>query len=365
MPRTDHLALKEKPPTPRQGDQTGAAYLDALTDLQETDVSLVNGFSNHAPMVVEALFNLGRAGAIKAWMADTASTRRPRTSASAPGVSPRLGDYAHFGLFRRSISRDLADRPWRDVLSEHAAHLAPGYAGAALHGAIRVGHAVRGLARLDHPATRAELASALAYWSVAYAAPSAAFGSVPSPARLPVEAAWRALNPVPSDRRRNDGLIVRALQQVRHAEDFEAIIDAVDWPEDPVEATRRVAGLFLELFLASARTGLTALVMTHALTGLAASWTIGRETDPDLHGRLVREAFRAGASLHVAYSPFDEKPSLAEGRASLTADALVEAAVRSGDDHVIKLTDACLFFEALLGEPRFRAAATLGQALMD
>ena len=341
-------------------------YLDALADLQTSDISLVNGFSNHAPMVVEALFNLGAREEIAGWMARTASTRRRREPDTGEAVAaPQIGEWAHYDAFRRQAVAELSRQPWRSVLRAWSARLAPGYAGAALHGVIRVGHAARGLQRLDHPHTRAELASALAYWAVAY-------GELPLQPAAPdttptrsVHDAWKALKPVPEDKRRNDGSIVTAVQQVRYAEGLSDILSQIAWPDDPVESTRVVARVFLDMFLVSARTRLTALVLTHALTGLAASWTIGRATDPSLHHALVREAFKAGAALHLAYSPFDDKAGLPDMGGRIDREALIAGAFRTDDDHAIKLTDACLTLEAICEDDGFRAAARLGQNLMS
>lgn len=366
------------------------AYLEALAALQDSNIALVNGYSNHAPMVVEALAHLGADGAVSRWMSRTQATRQQRARAGDRSADNPL---ARFEVVRADVLADMQHRPWRDVLGEHAARLAPGHASAAVHGVIRVGHAVRGLALQDHPVTRAELASALAYWSQVYN--EQAFGPVDGVAvenagkgekagkgenagkrekaglaqRTPQEA-WQSLGLVPAHLRKDSGAITAAMRLAYTAPGFAQVSDALVWPDDPVAATRLVAELVLDMFLAGARDGRTALILTHALTGLMAAWNIGTETDAELHHRLVREAFRSAAAMHVAFSPLQGESAMA-AQAAQSAQAappsarqLIASAIASGDDHVIKLTDACLDLEAITGCSRFRFAAARGAELM-
>lgn len=360
------------------------AYLEALAALQDSDIALVNGYSNHAPMVVEALAHLGADGSVSRWMSRTQATRQQRARAGDRSADNPL---ARFEAVRADVLADMQHRPWRDVLGEHAARLAPGHASAAVHGVIRVGHAVRGLALHDHPVTRAELASALAYWSQVYS--EQAFGPVDGvavenagkrenagPAQRTPQEAWQSLGLVPAHLRKDSGAITAAMRLAYTAPGFAQVSDALVWPDDPVAATRLVAELALDMFLAGARDGRTALILTHALTGLMAAWNIGTETDPELHHRLVREAFRSAAAMHVAFSPLQGESAMAAQAAQSapaakgapdappSARQLIASAIASGDDHVIKLTDACLDLEAITGCSRFRIAAARGAELM-
>lgn len=60
--------------------------------------------------------------------------------------------------------RELAHRPWPDVLADWWPRLLGGIAADDAHAVIATGHAVRALADADIPARRAELATALARW---------------------------------------------------------------------------------------------------------------------------------------------------------------------------------------------------------
>ena len=125
-----------------------------------------------SPMATEAMCAMGRAEAVMAWIENYRHqfTERPRPSVKidaaqwrdALGLHDRFADWVVF--FQDQLSRRL----WTEVVREWGALLAPGLAGAATHGIIRAGHAVRGLANEDTPIRRRELADGLAYWAATY-----------------------------------------------------------------------------------------------------------------------------------------------------------------------------------------------------
>ena len=137
---------------------------EAYERLHATGPELVDGLTNHGPMVVECLAHLGADGRVHRWLdgyageLDDLPTGRPIEDwRAALGDSRRLGDWL------ATLAAD--DRPWQDLLALWWPRLAPGMAAAATHGVIRTGHAVRALRQRETAPRRAELAQALGYWA--------------------------------------------------------------------------------------------------------------------------------------------------------------------------------------------------------
>ena len=156
---------------------------DALEMLAPYGIGLANGNFNHAPMVAEALCALGRPDAVFPWIEAYRPRLTPRPVAGDEIIDwsryrDHLGRRDSFPDWSRLFAAELATEPWRRVLDRWAARLAPGYSGAATHGAIRVGHAVRALTEAETRVRLRELADALASWAASYAELPTATGTV-------------------------------------------------------------------------------------------------------------------------------------------------------------------------------------------
>src|ERR1700722_16961960 len=130
------------------------------------------GLANHGPMAAEALAHLGRPDAIPAWVAryrarldDAPPPESPLTEAEWPAA---LGQEDRYPEWLALFEREIADRPVAAVVGGWAPRLLPGAVGAATHGLIRTGHALRGLGGADTAPRRLEVASALAFWASSY-----------------------------------------------------------------------------------------------------------------------------------------------------------------------------------------------------
>src|SRR6266542_4493271 len=149
-----------------------AAMDEALDMLSGFGPDLQNGMTSHAPMAAEALCALGRPEAVLPWMARYNRGMLPRPARgeriaednwrAALAQGHRCADWNAF------LAEQLQDDPWRVVLERWVARLAPGISAAAAHGVIRVGHAVRSLAKRETPLRIGELADALGYWAAHY-----------------------------------------------------------------------------------------------------------------------------------------------------------------------------------------------------
>lgn len=313
----------------------------ALIDLAAHGSSLRNGFTNHAPMVAEALETLGRADAIAPWLAGYQPQILPRLAATGCAPTERcaaLGRPEFEGDWREAVEAELAREPWPGVLARWTAALSPAAGAGALHGLIRVGHAARGLARADTPPRRAELAAAIASWASMYAELPIA----PPATREPRSAAdaLAGLTRVPPEQRRNGGSIVAALAALEGHAPFAQAFHTLDI--DHLDDTvRDLSDFFARVFLANVDSPLHAIVFTHAITGTAAARNLLPFLSDEAGGALLRHVWHAGAALYAAYATQAPDPVPAAS-AQIAPANLVARAIANGDDHVIKLTEAVL-----------------------
>jgi hypothetical protein len=311
---------------------------DALEILAPYGPDLVNGNFNHAPMVVEALCALGRPEAVFPWIEAYRARLTPRRPAGDPvdwsQWRSHLGRRDSFPAWSRLFAVELAEAPWRSVLDRWALRLAPGYSAAATHGAIRVGHAARGLAEAETRVRLRELADALASWAAGYSALPEAPAAPPG--RLSPRAALAALPVVPAERR-PPGNITTALNRLVEFPEFASAIDLID-PDTASLAD--LTELFARIFLANATDIRTFIVFVHAVTALHALANIAPQVGEPTARALVRYAWQAGCGLYAAFGGAGIAEVDGGGDAELAG--LVDQAVANGDEHVVKFAEACL-----------------------
>lgn len=151
--------------------ETDTGTLDEAWDrLHHTGPEFEGWLSNHAPMAVEAMTRHGQAGAVHHWL-DRYRDRledapRPYERVTTAGWCEALGDGRRLADWTDFFTREMTERPWREVLAKWWPRLLPGISGAATHPVIRVGHATRALlADGETGPRRTELAHALGYWA--------------------------------------------------------------------------------------------------------------------------------------------------------------------------------------------------------
>ncbi|MBX3026188.1 DUF4243 domain-containing protein [bacterium] len=313
-------------------------------------------FSNHAPMAVEAMVRLDRADAASAWLRRYAAQLAPQPTPRQP-IEPQaweaaLGDEARFADWRLLFDRELATQPWRAVLEAWAPRLAPGLIGAALHGVLRAAHATRALGDRDTAPRRRELAQGLAYWAATYhALPTGAPAAV---ARTPADA-LRALPFLPAAARRLDGSIVAALAPLRDFTPFHAALGLIDVAAaDPDALLSDITAALAGAYLANVQPT-TLIALIHFVTGPSAVRLLFPHVADATRRTLLAHAWQAGAALYCVYGsdPEPGRPSAAQPSRA----ALIDGAVGSGDEHAIKLVEACLREDAIRPAPAYRAAA--------
>jgi hypothetical protein len=299
------------------------------------------GFANHGPMAAEALAHLGREDAIAGWVEHYRGRLEPAPPPADRPLSEEdwpsaLGKEECFPDWLALFEREVADRPPVAVVGEWAPRLLPGAVGAATHGLIRTAHAVRALAADDTPPRRLELANGLAFWASTYT-------ELPGPPLLigheGVPEALADLPYLPEDAPRQLLITDMVVQVGDIADEFEQSVASLGWMGWSVELLDELAWGGALAYLRNADDG-GAIGLLHSVTSplaceLILPWLAVEDRDAALG-----YVWQAVAALHIAYDN-DRKSELAE-RETLSADALVDRAVASRDEHAIKLTEAAL-----------------------
>lgn len=314
------------------------------------------GLANHGPMAAEALDRLGRPEAIAPWTAhyllrlDPAPTpdERPLSDAEWPaalGAGDRLTGW--LALFEREV----ADRPVAAVVGEWVPRLLPGSIGAAAHGLIRTGHALRALGLADTAPRRLEVALALAFWASVYK-------ELPGPPLLigheGVAQALADLPYLPEDAPQAVLISDRVAAVAGIADEFEQAVASLGWTGGATALLDQLASGGAAAYLRNADGG-GAIGLLHAVTAplaceLLLPWL--EEADQDA---ALGYVWQAAAALHVAYDIDRSTPlSLDDVPA---AEDLIDRAVAAGDEHAIKLTEAALRSFGRSGDRVLLAAA--------
>ncbi|MEU1131414.1 questin oxidase family protein [Streptomyces sp. NPDC005900] len=300
--------------------------------------------TNHAPMAVEALAARGQAGAVHRWLDRYASKLEDLPAPVAPiTVADRhtaLGDPRRAADWIGHFGREIAARPWREVLAEWWPVLLPGMCGGSTHPVIRVGHAVRALAGGETTPRLAELAHGLGYWAARHRPVT---GLTPLPGAV---SAAEALDAVPPITDRAAGGFPDRLARVRGLPVWAASVT------DPDQARRALAELVRAATHRYATHGHGDEVMlVHAATAPNAVLRALPALPRALWVPSLRAAWTASAAVTAMYAP--DAPVAYEPRGSVAAAEVAELALAHGDEHVIKFTDTALD----IGDERALAAA--------
>ena len=327
------------------------------------DAEYGHNLASHLPMALVALKRLGADDARLAAFAERYSQRLhcAPPAAAWPGGDPwpsRLGDPAAWPAYRALFSEWFDHEGAPSVLPQVLPRLMQGAGAAAFHGPIRVAYALA--AGHSH-----ELSDALAYWACRW------FSVAPAPSRAapqrarPVGAAAALsalrLPPMP-------GSLIA--DRMALASDHPAFLrcvaagrPAVDTEAQVAQSLRTLAELAATLYAASGNfTVLHLVTSAHAVRRLLA-WLYA--TDPPdalVHywAAYVAGCAASGLDLKAALNTAEVRAAAATAAAQpLRAwPALVQAAVASDDDHLIKIVDVCREEERHYGGTLWHAAAS-------
>lgn len=336
----------------------------ALGELHAYGCELTNGLTNHAPMVAEALHHLGLDSAIQPWVSAELKRclLRPRhlRAIDVDDWREAFGDPARFSDWAELFNAEIENLGWAAALQVWVPRLTPGFAAAATHGVIRVGHAARALADEETVARNLELADALAAWTSEYLALPAVTGE---PLDLSPSHALARVKLVPAAKHSPAGSITAALGELATDAEFAAHFAALSVDDDTDELTLDIAATFARLFCQSARDPLGAIVFTHAITAMAAVRNLEPYLMTEQRQDLLRHAFHTGCALHAVYSRHPYAPPTDEPLPLDAAECIYDA-LEHGDEHVIKLTEACVTLTEATGDAFFLTAAERARRLI-
>lgn len=314
----------------------------ALEFLAPYGPDLRNGLTSHAPMAVEALAALGRADAIMPWLENYSKGMLPRPVPGSPisaedwraalGKEPRVADWHAF------FENELKNAPWREVLACWTERLAPGFCASAMHGIIRVGHAVRSLSESDTPVRVRELAAGLGYWAAAYQTlPTTQHGAE----ALGAQEAMSKVPIVPLAQRKFSGTIVSSLEALAEFPDFAPVIGLLNVKRDPSQVIADISETFARVYLANAQDVLSTIVFVHSVTGVVTLRSLlPYLPETTIHG-LLRYAWQGSCALYSAFGQSAIRTGEVDPPRE-SRETLIDMAVANGDEHVIKFTEACL-----------------------
>ena len=330
------------------------AMEDALALLAETGPEYHGGLANHGPMAAEALVALERFDAVVPWV----TRYRPRLDAHPTGSRPIRKDWREALGVRRRVAdwsaffgREVKERPWKGVLATWVPRLSPGMIAAAFHGVIRTAHAARSLAAEETPARRRELGEGLAYWAANYH-PLPEARAVAREGRRPSQA-LAGVPGVPATDQVTRGNIIDRLAPVERFTPFAAAADLVDTTGDASAFLSDLTETFAGVFLASVPPG-SLITFIHGVTGPSSVRLLMPHLDPAARSAALRYAWQGAAALYSGFS--GKAPASPKGEVPERAD-LVDRAIATGDEHAIKLTEACLREHAVNPKPVYLLAA--------
>lgn len=313
-------------------DTTGTLD-EALQRLHASGPERLGRLTNHAPMAVEALAARGQARSVHRWLDLYARKLEEFPSGVAPVTAAdwrsALGDPRRAADWIGYFGREIAEHPWREVLTQWWPRLLPGMYGGSTHPVIRVGHAVRTLLGGESTEPRlAELAHGLGYWAARHR-PVADLAPLPG-----ADTAAAALDAVPPIAVRDGGFPDR-LGRLRG---LPVWASAVTEPDD---ARRRLT----ELVRAATHRYAThghgeETMLVHAATAPNAVLRTLPALPHALWVPSLRAAWTASAAVTAMYAPDSTVAYAPPG--DLTPEEVFERALAHGDEHVIKLTDTAL-----------------------
>lgn len=346
--------------TPLPPTSTPDVLDENLERLAATGPEYAGGLTSHAPMVAEALVCLGRAELVEPWV----SGYLPRLDGPPRGLAPIARGEWHRALGRRErvadwtayFRRAIAEDGWRPVAARWWPRLLPGVAAGATHGIIRTAHALRSVAAVETSRREAELATALAYWAADH---TRLPGNPRTAGTRTLREAIDALPLAPGDVR--PGLIRDRLAGLDVVPHFAQSVAELHPPRDPAPELAALVTAFARIFLTHGHRWPTAFA--HAVTAPAAAHSVLPHLPPD-QARPTHDAmWQLCAGLYAVHARGTVPQPLPDTAPPEPAE-LIERAVANGDEHAVKLTEACLRTHRARPDPLLLHAAARGVRLL-
>jgi Questin oxidase-like len=352
---------------------------EAYERLHATGPEFDGFLSNHGPMAAEAMVRRGHGDLVGSWL-DVYMRRLEEFPRGVTRIGSdwqeALGDVRRVADWTALLRREVAERPWREVLNAWWPRLLPGVVAAATHGVIRVGHAVRALlADGDDDIHIAELAHGLAYWAArwqtipaGHAGASGAAAAGRAQAATPLE----SLAAVPRIAGQSGGVGDR-LARLGDLPAWPPVLAGFSAAAGPEQIRALLAGLVDAATLRYLFYGHgNGIMLVHSATAPSAVLRTLPALDAGLWAPSLAASWAASSALTAVYAPAEpapraqlpEPPAGGESRDEIAGGAFARA-VEHGDAHVIKFTDTAVEVFDRTGDldaisAAFRAAELIG-----
>ncbi|MET7287422.1 questin oxidase family protein [Streptomyces sp. NPDC005573] len=332
---------------------------EGLLRLRHTGPEYTGTLTNHGPMVIEALTALGRPEAVQPWLSGYLPQLDSRPARFQPVERATwrqaLGDVRRVTDWLLFFRAELSQNDWPTIATTWWSRLLPGVAAGATHGIIRTSHALRSMAEFPSDERLGELAGALAYWAARY---TELPGSPAATGHLTLRKAVPRLPLHPNGV--HPGLIRDRLDSLSAVPGFPGAVGGLRSPASPGQGVTELAEMFAELFVTHGRQWPTAFV--HAVTAPVAAGSVLHLLPPELQRHTHDRLWQLAAALYTAHAPTAPIRPLPADNPPDPAD-LTDQAVDNGDEHAIKLTEACLRAYGNTDNPIFLHAAAAGLTL--
>ncbi|MEZ4375711.1 MAG: hypothetical protein R3B07_33180 [Polyangiaceae bacterium] len=305
-----------------------------------------SGFNlaNHAPMVLDALWELGADSHAEAWLSESTRDLTSLPHGNALGLRERaaaLGDYSRAADWIATFSAELEAQGVERTLRVALPLLTPGVMAASLHGVLRTAHALRALSRARTPARLAELAHGLGTWAACYQLlPGLERPTLLASQRLsPLE--WLAQGPLLPQAERLSGLLHEIVSPLASHEpwlDHLRRLGPVVADESALHAIAAWSAERLVLDPEGSNAHLHGVTVPSSLVWFG-PWVERSQLDA-----LARHVVLGLGAVHVASA--SDGASQCAPKEHLSPKVLVERALKSGDDHALKVTEAALRISA-------------------
>lgn len=315
------------------------ALLDADLDLPPETAT---GLTSHLPMALQALQSLGAdRERLQAFRRRHLAHFQAEAGTSLPAIGPDwragLGRFDAYDALRTAFADRLAAHGRDAVLRDSLPVLLQGVAAGALHGPIRVAHAVEA----GHDG---ELACALAYWA-------ARWQPVAPPRRQPQDLAfddWAAALADAALRWTPEApLITLRVRLVELSAPYDALAGRLQPPPDLLARLTR--------FAAATYARTQAFTVLHLVTGLRAVRLLMTWVDAPAQAAATPALVHSVTAAYLAarMAAWPERPPVP----ALPWAEMVQRAIASDDDHVIKLVHSAVELSRDDDDPVFAAAA--------
>jgi hypothetical protein len=308
------------------------------------------GLSNHLPMLLHALHELGadetRQQDFVAWyLKRYDDVPHAMLGQFLPRWQKHRGDFSRHADLQATFVANIQRQGRAATLQQVLPDLWPGVAAAAFHGLIRTAHAWQA----EHDA---ELAAGLAYWAACWQ-PLAAPASPVSLADMPFPAWAVALQSHMGESRPEGRLISDRIQRVSQGRAFQQLVSRLVLGPDTLS---QLSGFAADHFAHSGN--FTVLHMVTSCRAARVLLAVAPKIGHDALQALVPAFTAAFLASGIRHSPAVDPAWLTTTWAEVTARARAV-----NDDHVAKLVHACAEEEAAYGGPLYLAAARRATAM--